>query len=46
MVIFDVPGAYLNWDMLEDKFVSLNLEDDFVDILCEANSELIKDFQQ
>ena len=37
MAIFDVPGAYLNADMLEDKFVLLKLEDEFVDIMCEVN---------
>ena len=37
MEIFDVPGAYLNGDMIEDKFVLLKLEDDFVDMMCEVN---------
>ena len=46
MEIFDVPGAYLNPIIPEDKFVLLKLEDEFVDIMCEVNSEFIKDFQQ
>ena len=46
MVIFDVPGAYLNSNMPEDKFVLLKLEDDFVDIMCEINPEFIKEVQQ
>ena len=36
MVIFDVPGAYLNSYMPEDKFVLVKLEDKFVDIICEV----------
>ena len=44
--IFDVPGAYLNSDMLEDKFVLLKLEDEFVDIMREVNPEFIKEVQQ
>ena len=46
MVIFEVPGAYLNSDIPEDKFVLLNFEDEFVDIICEVNPEFIKDVQQ
>ena len=46
MAIFDVPGAYLNVDMPEDKFVLLKLEDDFVYKICEVNLEFIKDIQQ
>ena len=45
MAIFDVPGAYLNINMPEDKFVSLKLENEFLDIMCEVNPELIKDVQ-
>ena len=36
MEIFDVPGAYLNSYMPEDKFVLVKLEDKFVDIICEV----------
>ena len=43
MVIFDAPGAYSNTDMLEDKFVLLKLEDDFVGIIYEVNPEFIMD---
>ena len=46
MAIFDVPGAYLNADMPEDKFVLLKLEDEFVDIICEVKPEFINDVQQ
>ena len=35
--IFDVPGAYLNADMLEDKFILLNIEGEFVDIMYKVN---------
>ena len=33
MAIFEVPGAYLNFDIPEDKFVLLKLEDYFVYIM-------------
>ena len=46
MVIFDVPGAYLNNYMPEYKFVLLKLEYEFVDIMCEVNPEFIKDVQK
>ena len=35
--IFDVPRAYLNADMPEDKFILLKIEGKFVDIMCEVN---------
>ena len=37
VVNFYVPGAYLNTDMLEDKFILLKIEGEFVDIMCEVN---------
>ena len=37
--IFVVPGAYLSADIPEDKFILLNIEGEFVDIMCEVNSE-------
>ena len=46
MELFDVPGAYLNSDMPEDKFVFFKLEDEFMGIMCEVNPEFRKDFQQ
>ena len=46
MAIFDIPGAYLNSDMPEDKFVLLKLEDEFVDIMCEFKPELVNDVQR
>ena len=39
MAIFDVPRAYLNADIPEDKVVLLNIEGEFVDITCEVNPE-------
>ena len=45
MAIFDIPGAYLNSDMPEDKFVLLKLGDELVDIMCEVIPELINDVQ-
>ena len=46
MEIFDVPGAYLNYDIPEEKFALLNFEDRFVDIMYEVNPEFIKYVQQ
>ena len=37
VVIFDVPWEYLNSDMTEDKFILLNIEGEFVHIMCEVN---------
>ena len=37
VAIFDIPRAYLNDDIPEDKLVLLNIEGEFVDILCEVN---------
>ena len=37
VVIFDVPGAYLNADMPQDKFIQLKIEGEFVDIMCKVN---------
>ena len=37
MWLFNVPGAYLNSDMTEDKFILLNIEGETVYILCEVD---------
>ena len=37
VAIFDVPGAYLNTYMPNEKYVRLNLEGEFVDIMCDVN---------
>ena len=39
MVIFYVPGAYLNSDMPEDKLILLKIEGKFVEIMCKLNPE-------
>ena len=41
IVIFDVPGAYLNADMPDEKDVRLKLESKFFDIMYNVNSEHI-----
>ena len=46
MAIFDVPGAHLNSDIPEDKFVFIKLEDEFMDIMSKVNLEFIKYIQQ
>jgi hypothetical protein len=43
VAIFDVPGAYLNADMPDNKFVILKLEGKFVDIMCGVNPEYLRD---
>ena len=45
MAIFDVPGAYLHANMPEDKFAVIKFENEFVDIMCEINKELIEDIK-
>ena len=37
VVIFDVPGAYLNTDMPEYEFIFLKIKGEFVDCICEVN---------
>ena len=37
LTVFDVPGAYLQTDLPNDKFLLLMLEDQFVDIICSIN---------
>ena len=37
VAIFDVPGAYLNADMPDEKDVRLKLEGKFVYIMCDVN---------
>ena len=39
MEILDLPGAYLNTDTPEDKFILLNIEGEFLDIMCKMNPE-------
>ena len=34
---FDVPGAYFNADIPNDKYASLKLEGEFMDIMCNMN---------
>ena len=46
MAILNVLDAYLNTKIPKDKFVLIKLEDEFVDIMCEVNSEFINDIQQ
>ena len=36
---FYVPVSYLNSDMPEYKFILLNIEGEFVEIMCEVNPE-------
>ena len=43
MAIFDVPGAYLNAYMPEDKCLLIKFDSKFVDIMCEVNPELVED---
>lgn len=38
-IVFDVPGSYLHADILDNKFVLLKIEGEFVDIMTEVNPE-------
>ena len=40
VVIFDVPGAFLQAAFPDEKFVLVKLEGEFVDIMCKVNPEL------
>ena len=37
VTIFDFSGAYPNIDMTKEKFTSIRIEGEFVDIMCEVN---------
>ena len=39
VTIFNVPGAYLNADITGDNFILLNIECEFVDIMCKMKPE-------
>ena len=39
VAVFGVPGAYLHTDMPADKRVWLHIRYDFVDIMCEVNTD-------
>ena len=39
VAFFDVPGDYLQTDVLEDKQIISRIRDDFVDIMCEVNPD-------
>mmetsp|Transcript_11002 Transcript_11002/g.16107 ORF Transcript_11002/g.16107 Transcript_11002/m.16107 type:complete len:120 (+) Transcript_11002:2299-2658(+) len=38
-ISFDVPGAFLQAEMAEDKLVLLKLKGQFVDMMCDINPE-------
>ena len=39
MVAYDLPGAYIQIDLLKDNFMLILLEGNFVDIMCDINPE-------
>ena len=39
MAVFDFPGAYLNTDIPEEKFIIFRIEGEFIDIMREVNLE-------
>ena len=45
VAIFYVLGEYLNIDMPDEKYVRLNMEDKFVDIMCNVNPYHIPNIQ-
>lgn len=42
VAVFDVPGVYLNTYMLDDVFILIKFHSNFVDIMCDANPELVE----
>ena len=45
VAIFDVPGAYLNANISNEKYVSIKLEGEFVDIMSDVNPYHIPNIQ-
>ena len=41
VAIFNVIGSYLNANTHDEKYVRLNLEDKFMDIMCDVNPDHI-----
>ena len=39
VAVFNVPGAYLQKGMPEDKRILSHIRDEFVDITCEVNPD-------
>ena len=39
--IFDVPGAYLNAEITDEKYFRLKLEGELADIMCDVNPDHI-----
>ena len=39
VAVFDVPGAYLQTEMPEDKRILLRIREQFVDTMCELNPD-------
>ena len=39
MAVVDVSGEFLNADISQHKFILLNIEGEFVDIMCKVNLE-------
>ena len=44
VAIFDVPGAFLQTALPEDKFLLMRIWDECVDVMCEVNPEYIQYF--
>ena len=41
MVIFDVPGSFLQTALPADRFLLMRIIDEFVDVMCEVNPKYI-----
>ena len=41
LAIFDVPRAYLKTALPADKFLLMQIRDEFLDVTCEVNPEYI-----
>ena len=45
VAIFDVPGAYLNADIPEEKFIILDIKSELMEIMCKVNPFIEKVFE-
>ena len=45
VAIFNVPRTYLNAYILDAKFILINFDNEFVDIMCDVNLELVDDIK-
>ena len=45
VAIFDIPGAYFNADMLDEKYAWIGFGAEFLDIMCDVNTDHIQNIR-